>query len=372
MAISSVFRVANSSALACVAVSILSLQTTAPAHAQANAIEQFYTGKQIRFIIRSKAGGGYDQYSRLLGRHIGKHIPGKPAIVPVNMPGGGGIIAANYVANLAPKDGTILTIVSQGLPIDQALGLNKTLKADMRDFQWIGNLSASNQLLVVWHTSPTKTLEDAKKRETTIGATGAGSVSTQMPALLNNALGTRLKVIYGYGDGGDINIAMERGELEGRSTNPWASYRSVTPHYVERKMIIPLIQIGLRKAPELPNVPLLLEQPVSAQDRPAIEFMSKAVMTGRPIATAPGTPAERVTALRRAFDAALKDPDFLTDAQRMRAEIEPMGGEELAALVRDIVTAPPEVIARVKQLIQARSGEAERAKGLPGTKPAQE
>lgn len=346
------------------------LHATSVAQAQSNPIEQFYTGKQIRFIIRSKAGGGYDSYSRLLGRHMGKHIPGRPAIVPVNMPGGGGIIAANYVANLAPKDGTILTIVSQGLPVDQALGLNKTLKADMRDFPWIGNLSASNQLLVVWHTSQTKNLEDAKKRETTIGATGAGSVSTQMPALLNNTLGTRLKVIYGYGDGGDINIAMERGELEGRSTNPWASYRAVTPHYVERKWIIPLIQIGLRKAPDLQHVPLLLEQAVSAENRPAIEFMSKAVMTGRPIASSPGTPPDRVNALRRAFDAALKDPEFLADAQRMRAEIEPMNGEELATLVNDIVSAPPQVVARVKQLIQARSGQAERAKGLPGNKPA--
>lgn len=336
--------------------------------ARAETVEQFYTGKQIRFIIRSKPGGGYDQYARLLGRHIGKHIPGKPSVIPINMPGGGGIISANYVANIAPKDGTILTIVSQGLPVDQALGLNKTLKADLRNFNWIGNLSASNQLLVAWHTSPTKTLDDAKKRETTIGATGAGSISTQMPALLNNVLGTKLKVIFGYPDGTDVNLAMEKGELEGRSTNPWASYRAVTPHYVREKLINPLIQIGLRKEPELMHVPLLLDQKVSAENRPAIEFMSKAVTVGRPIATTPGAPADRVAAMRRAFDLTLKDKDFLHDAERMRAEIEPMSGEELAKIVNEIVSTPPDVIARIKMLIQSRAGEAEKTKGLPGSK----
>ncbi|MBM3607280.1 MAG: hypothetical protein FJX29_02335 [Alphaproteobacteria bacterium] len=355
-------KIATATVLPAAIAVFATFATAQPAVAQGESIEQFYTGKQIRFIIRSKPGGGYDQYSRLLGRHIGKHIPGKPTVVPINMPGGGGIIAANHVANIAPRDGTILTIVSQGLPVDQALGLNKTLKADMRDFLWVGNLSASNQLLVAWHTSATKNLEDAKKRETTIGATGAGSISTQMPTLLNNALGTRLKVIYGYPDGTDVNLAMEKGELEGRSTNPWASYRSVTPHYVERKLITPLIQIGMRKAPELPHVPLLLDQPVSAENRPAIEFMSKAVTVGRPIATTPGAPADRVAAMRRAFDAALKDPEFITDAQRMRAEIEPMSGEELQSLVNDIVSAPPQVIERVKLLITAKGGDLVRTK----------
>src|ERR1700761_1422181 len=133
---------------------------------RADPVADFYAGKQVQFIIRTGPGGGYDQYSRLLAAHIGAHIPGNPTVVPVNMPGGGGIVAANYVAVAAPKDGTILTMVSQGLPIDQALQLHKTLKADLRTFNWIGNLSNSNQVLVVWHTSPTKSLEDAKKRET--------------------------------------------------------------------------------------------------------------------------------------------------------------------------------------------------------------
>src|SRR6185503_13511131 len=217
-------------------------------------------GKQIRFIIRTGSATTYDSYSRLLARHIGRHIPGNPTIIAVNMPGGGGIRSANYVAKIAPQDGTILTIVSQGLPVDQALGLNASFQADLRDFHWIGNLSSSNQVLVTWHTSPTKTLADLMQRETTIGSTQAGSISVQMPAFYNNILGTKIRIIFGYPDGRDVNLAMERGEVEGRATNPWASYVAVTPEYVEKKSIIPIIQVGMVKDPELANVPLLREQ----------------------------------------------------------------------------------------------------------------
>src|SRR5262245_58258233 len=215
---------------------LTALLATIASPAAADAVADFYSGKQIRFIIRSGAGGGYDQYSRMLGRHIGKHIPGRPTVIPVNMPGGGGIRAANYVAKIAPQDGTILTMVSQGLPVDQALGLNPTFQADLRDFIWVGNMSSSNQVLVTWHTSPTKTLTDLMQRETTIGSTQAGSISVQLPAVYNNILGTKIRIIFGYPDGRDVNLAMERGEVEGRATNPWASYVAVTPHLIEKKM----------------------------------------------------------------------------------------------------------------------------------------
>ncbi len=342
----------RASLLACTAV--IAVTGIEPLYAQTQTPEQFYTGKQVRFIIRSQPGGGYDQYARLVGRHIGRHIPGRPTVVPVNMPGGGGIVSANYVAHVAPKDGSILTIVSQGLPVDQALGLNKTLKVDVRSFNWIGNISYSNQLLVAWHTSKVKSLDDAKRLDLTIGATGAGSISTQLPALYNNVMKTRFKIIYGYPDGGDVNIAMERGELEGRSTNTWASYKSVTPHYISNKWIVPLVQIGMRKEPELPDVPLLRDQPMSADDKAVVEFMSKAVSVGRPVATTPETPADRVSVLRRAFDATLKDPQFISDAEKQRAEIEPMSGEELAGIINDLLATPPAVLDRVKLALQPR------------------
>ncbi|MDB5509662.1 MAG: tripartite tricarboxylate transporter family receptor [Hyphomicrobiales bacterium] len=341
-------------AATCVVVSLtLVLGASTGTQAVADPIAEFYTGKTIRMIIRSGVGGGYDQYSRLLGRHIGKHIPGNPHVLPVNMPGGGGIVAANYVANVAPRDGTILTIVSQGLVVDQALGLNKTFKADLRSFGWVGNLSKSNQLTVAWHTSKTKTLKDAMTHETLIGATGAGSISTQLPAFYNNVLGTKFKIVHGYPDGSDVNMAMERNEVEGRGTNPWASYRAMTPRYVTDKMIVPLIQAGLKKEDDLPDVPLLLDV-VKPEDRPLAEFMSKSVSVGRPIATTPGTPPERLQALRRAFDAALKDPDFIREAETQRAEIESMDGEELERIVHELIGAPQETLDRVKVALQPK------------------
>ena len=324
--------------------------------AQADTIEDFYKGKTIQFIIRSKAGGGgYDSYARLLGRHIGKHIPGNPKVVPVNMPGGGGIVAANFVARVAPKDGTILTIVSQGLATDQALSLNKSLQVDLREFNWVGNMSDSNQVLAIWHTSKTRTLEDAMKRETTIGTTQAGSISQQLTAVYNNILGTKLKIVFGYPDGHDVDMAMERDEVEGRGTNPWASYLAVSPHYVRDKMISPIIQVGLQKDPDLPNVPLLRDLAKTPEDRQVLEFMSKAVAVGRPIATTPGVPKERVEALRHAFDATLRDPDFIREAERERSDISPMTGAQLATLIKDLIESPEDIKAKVKVAIQPRA-----------------
>ena len=325
-----------------------------PSFANAQDESRFYDGKQIRMIIRSGVGGGYDLYSRMLARHIGKHIPGNPSILPVNMPGGGGILAANFVATVAPRDGTILTMVSQGLPTDQALGLTPSFKADLRTFNWIGNMSSSNQVTVVWHTSKTQSFEEAKVRETMIGSTGAGSVSTQLPALFNNLLGTKFKIITGYPDGREVDMAMERGEVEGRGTNPWASYKSAQPRLVKERLIRPIIQIGLEKEPDLPDVPLLLDQPVAPEDKPVLEFMSKAVMVGRPIGTTPGVPPARVNVLRRAFDATLKDSEFVAEATAQNAEIDYMSGETLAKIIDDLIGAPPAVHERVKAVLRPK------------------
>src|SRR5437868_4760940 len=255
--------------------------------AGADAVSDFYRGKQIRFVIRTTVGGDYDQYTRLFARFMGKHIPGNPTVLPINMPGGGGITAANYMAQVAPRDGTVIGIVSQGLAADQALGMSPQLKADLREFNWIANLVHSNQLLVVWHTSPTKTLADAKRRVTTIGTTGAGSASVQYPAFYNNVLGTRFKIVYGYPGGQLIDLAMERGEVEGRGTNPYSGYMASKPTWIPQKLIIPLIQAGLDKDPALPDVPLIVAQPVKPEDKPLLNFMAQAAAVRRPLATTP-------------------------------------------------------------------------------------
>jgi tripartite-type tricarboxylate transporter receptor subunit TctC len=340
---------------------------TSAAAALADPVADFYKGKQLRIIIRTGVGGSYDLYARLLAVHIGRHIPGNPTVIPVNMAGGGGIKAANYVATVAPKDGTILTIVSQGLAVDQALGLTSGLQADLRDFHWVGNMSSANQVTVTWHTSPTQTLEDAKRRETVIGTTGAGSISTQLPAVYNNILGTKLKLVLGYPDGADINLAMERGEVEGRATNPWSSYKASNPRYVAEKLITPFIQVGMEKDPDLPNVPLMRDFAKNAEEQEILDFMSRSVSIGRPIATTPGVPAERVAALRKAFDDTLKDPEFLADAEKQRLEIQAMTGEQLAQLIKSVIETPAAIRDKVKRAIEPTN-----TTTLPGTKTGSE
>jgi tripartite-type tricarboxylate transporter receptor subunit TctC len=323
---------------------------TSSAFAQ-QSVGDFYAGKQMRFIVRTTVGGDYDVLSRALARHMGRHIPGHPTITVINMPGGGGIAAANYLGNLAPKDGTVMSIVGQGLAVDQALGTSPQFTSDLRLFNWISNIVFSNPVLVVWHTSPTKNLEDAKRRVTTLGTTGAGSVSVQFPTFYNNVLGTKFKLVSGYPGGQEINLSMERGEVEGRGSNTYASYMSSNPDYIPQKLITPLIQIGLEKEPGLPDTPLLRELPVSDEHRPLVEFMSRGAMVGRPLATSPGVPAERVAALRKAFDDTLLDPEFIADAKRQRLDLRPMPGYTLDQLIRELIDAPQDVKDQVNRLI---------------------
>ncbi|MFM2129424.1 MAG: hypothetical protein RL477_970 [Pseudomonadota bacterium] len=351
---------------ACAAIAA-SLTAFTAAPALADAVADFYKGKQMRMVIRSTTGNEYDLLARTLARHIHNHIPGRPSgVIAVNMPGAGGLKAAEYVAVQAPKDGTVLTIVSQGMPMYQALGLGRPTKADMKTFNWIGNMSTSNQTLVVWHTSPTMTIEDARNRVTPIGSSGAGSISMQLPAFYNSVLGTRFKIIFGYPGGGEMNLAMERGEIEGRGTNPWSAWKGTKPDWVAQKKIRPLIQVGLRKDPELPDVPLLLDLARNDEQRALAEFMTRAVAVGRPIATTPGAPADRVKALRAAFNATVEDAGFKADAIKQGLSVSTMTGEELESVVVGLINAPEAIKARVKQAIEPT--DAQQAKGADAKK----
>jgi tripartite-type tricarboxylate transporter receptor subunit TctC len=336
--------------LAAAATAILLLLGAAPA--TADPVADFYKGKQIRVIVRTTPATDYDEYSRLIARFMGKYIPGNPSMIVVNMPGGGGITAANYFTQVAPHDGTVIGIVSQGLAADQALGMSPQLKADLREFNWIANVIFSNQLLAVWHTSPTKSLEDAKKRVTTIGTTGAGSASVQYPAFYNNVLGTKFKIVFGYPGGQHIDLAMERGEVGGRGTNPYSSYMASHPDWIPKKLLIPLVQSGVEKEKELPDVPLITELPAKTEDKPLLQFMARAAAVGRPLATTPGVPAERVAALRAAFTAMVKDPEFIAAAAREKLEIQPQTGEQLQEIIFGLLNSPADVRERMKTALQ--------------------
>jgi tripartite-type tricarboxylate transporter receptor subunit TctC len=327
--------------------------------AAAEPVADFYRGKQIKIYVRAAPGGNYDIYSRLLGRHIVRFLPGNPTVLPINMPGGGGLVALNYVANVAPRDGTVLTMITQSFPMDQALGLDKNLKVDLRSLNWIGNMSETNEFFYTAKSSPTKTLEDARQRETPVAATGAGSIMTQLAAVYNNMLGTRFKVIYGYPSGPDMTLAVERGEVEGRSTsNPQVLGGSKAEVAAKYNF---LIQAGLRRFPDYEEVPLLRELATGAEQQAVFDFISKAVVVARPIVTNAGVPAERVAALRRAFDAAMADPLLLDEARRENLDIGTRSGEELQGMVAGMLATPPAILAQVAQAIQIKSAEAARS-----------
>jgi tripartite-type tricarboxylate transporter receptor subunit TctC len=315
-------------------------------HAQS--VEEFYKGKTISMVIGYSPGGGYDTYARLVARFMGDHIPGKPTIVPRNMPGASSRVAAAYVYNVAPKDGTTLATADQSLSVAQAMG--EKLQFDTTKFIYIGNPSAENNTTVTWHTSPVKTIEDAKKQEIPLGATG-GSTSSQYPRAMNAVLGTKFKVILGYPGGNDINLAMERGEVAGRGSNSWASWKATRPEWLKDKKINILAQIGLNKSPDLPDVPLLMDLATNEEDRAVLKLLSSPSAIGRPIFTTPGVPEDRVKALRAAFEATVKDPAFIEEAKKAGLEIDPVSGEELQRIVNDIVATPEPIAKRLAEII---------------------
>jgi len=317
--------------------------------------DDFFAGKTITMMAHTAPGGGYDTYLRLLSRHMGRYIPGNPALIVTNKPGAGGLTAFNYAGSIAPRDGTFMTLVQQALLLHQPMGA-PGMQVSLNALNWIGNLSQSNNLLVTWYTSPVKTIEDAKRRETSIGASGAGSTAAQLPAVLNALLGTRFKVVLGYDGGTSIQLAMQRGEMEGRGANTWASYKATTPNEVRERKYHYLVQVGLRKEPDLPDVPLLTDLVKGDTGKEqAARFLSLALSISRPLAAPPAVPAERVALLRRAFDATMKDKDFLAEAQKLGAETDPMDGEQVQAAIAEILSTPKDVIAHIQAALAPAS-----------------
>ena len=324
------------------------LLAPAPALAQ-QSVEDFYKNRKIDIVIGFTVGGGYDAYGRLISRHLGQHVPGNPSLVPRNMTGAGSRIAAAFIAGVAPRDGTAIGIADQSIPLEQALG-DAGIKFDTRELNWIGNPNADNNVLTTWHTSPVKTIEDARKQEVTLGVTGFNT-SSHYPTALNAMAGTKFRLVFGYPGGNEINLAMERGEVAGRGSNAWASYKSTRPDWIRDKKINILAQIGLRRAPDLPDVPLLMELAQNDLDRAALRLLSAPTTIGRPFFAPPNVPPERVKALRAAFDAMVKDKNFLEDARKLNLDIDPVSGEELQKIVSELIDAPEEVKKRLGEVL---------------------
>ena len=340
---------------ACAALAFGGITLSGAAAAQSPA--DFYAGKRINVVIGYSGGAGYDQYARVLARYMGEHIPGKPTLIPQNMPGAGSRKAANWLYNVAPKDGTTIAMLGQNTATDQALKA-EGVQFDVRKFYWIGNMVVVNNVLSTWAASGVKTIEDATKKVATIGGTGAASPSVIYPQVANNLLGTKFKIIAGYPGGGDVNLAMERGEVDGRGSNSWASYKSTKSDWLRDKKVYMLFQVGPKREDDLPDVPLLTELAKTPEQKKVFEVLSADVSVGRPILTTPGVPQDRVAALRKAFDDTFKDKAFLAEAEKQKMDISPMTGAELQKIVGATVEMPDEIIAMVKAAIEIKDMEA--------------
>jgi tripartite-type tricarboxylate transporter receptor subunit TctC len=315
--------------------------------------QDFYAGKVITITTFVAPGGSYDSLMRLLVQHMPRRIPGKPTMIAQNQLGAGGLVAVNHAGKLAPRDGTFLTMPSQGMPMFEVTG-QPGMQASLRDFRWIGNMSKSNNVTVAWHASGLRTIEDAKKAEHSVGASGAGSMSAQFPVAANALLGTKFKVIAGYEGGAAMNLAMQRGEVDARAMDTWAGYKVSFPQELKDGRIIPLLQIGLEKEPDLPNVPLFHELVRNDPEKYAIAmFITSSLTLSRPVAAPPGTPADRVEILRRAFDATVADADFLADAQRQGLDISPMRGEDVQQIISQILDTPRDIVQKAQAVLES-------------------
>jgi tripartite-type tricarboxylate transporter receptor subunit TctC len=314
--------------------------------AAAQAQQSFYAGKTITITIGFGPGGAYDSYTRLLAPFLTKHIPGNPHVIVANRPGAGGISAYNHAAKQAPQDGTLIHIASQGLLLTELTG-GEGLQASLADFHWLGNVTQSNNVTATWHTSSVKSMDDAKEREVTLASSGAGSTSSQMAFVYNSLLGTRFKPIMGYEGGAASNLAMERGETEGRATNTWTGYKASYPDPKSKLNV--LVQIGIRKETDLPDVPLLTDLVKNdARKHSVALIISQTLALARCFAAPPGTPAAQVATLRAAFEASMKDPELLQTAKKQELEISPMTGVEVQNTIKQVLAAPKDLKDEVK------------------------
>lgn len=332
---------------------VLAWSSTAGAQTAAmDSVAGFYKGKQIRLVIGLGAGEAYDVYARLLARHMIKHIPGNPIIVPQNQPGAGSLNAINSLYNTAPRDGTVIGTGHRFIPMMPLLNIEGA-KFDPLKFSYIGSMNREVGICIAMKSAGIRTIDDMKSREFVVGTTGAGAELTNFTATLKSMLGAKLKVITGYRTSLDINAAIERGELQGRCGVSYGSLKTTRPQWVANKEVDIQIQLGLTKEKELPDVPLLIELVTDERDRQALELMLAPTEMGRPFMGPPDLPPDRLAALRAAFDASLEDPALRQEAEKMRLEIAPLDGAGMEALVTRLYKAPTAVVERARALVHS-------------------
>ena len=321
-----------------------------PAAAQ-ESVADFYRGRQVTVMVGSSSGGSASLYAQALARHMGRQLPGGPSFIVQHAPGAGGLVLANSIANTVARDGTAFAITSRTTAIEPLLG-NRNAKFDARQINWIGTANVEYTTCLAWHTAAVKTLRDVMVKPLIVAGTGADATEVAWPKAINKLVGTKIKIVVGYQSSTDMNLAMERGELEGNCGLGWTIVKLRKPEWLREKKVNLLFQMGLRKHPDIPEVPLISDYAKTPEDRKVFEFLFAPQEMGRPFFTPPGLPPERLAALRLAFERTLKDSQFLADADKMGLEVQHVGGEAIEKLLERLYASPREVIERAKAVAE--------------------
>jgi tripartite-type tricarboxylate transporter receptor subunit TctC len=328
------------------------------ASAQAQTAEDFYRGKkELNLITSSSVGGGYDQYSRLVARHMGKYLPGNPIIIVQNMVGGGGIRAGNYIYNVAPRDGTVFCLIDRGMPTAPLLyGDKSQARFDAVKFSWVGSIMRETGMGVLSSRSVVKTIEDAKSHDIFFGSTGPETDPAMFVRLVNELLGTRIKVIHGYKGQPEEFQSVEKGELDGLFMSGWSGPgRAYVRDQIGRRQMRLLVQMAAAKDPQHTDTPTILEFVSAAEDRQIVELVLDRMLIGRPFVAPPDVPADRLALMRTAFRQAVEDPELRAEAQKLRLAIDPMWGEEAHDVIRRLYRTPPKVLERTRSIVRVNA-----------------
>lgn len=322
------------------------LATAIAGDVRAQSSDRMFGDKPINVIIGFDAGGSYDQFGRLVARHLGRHLPGKPSLVPQNMPGVAGLRAAAYLYEAAPRDGTALGMVAQTLALADKLG-TPGIRYNAGEFNWIGRVTSSVEILISWHTSQVRTIADARKVAAPFAGTSPGAAAYDYPIVLNNIAGTRFKVVGGYQSAAPMMLAMERGETQGAFTS-WNTIKTTRQEWLKNKTINIIVQFAETRHPDLADVPAMVELGTTDEDKRILALYASGATVGRSVIAPPGVPAERVAALRAGFEAMLRDDQFLAEIKRTGAEFDPMSGSALQKLVAGFDNLPPALLERAR------------------------
>lgn len=325
-----------------------------PAPTRADAVSDFYSGKTITMIVGYTPSGTYDIWARLVARHLPKHIPGNPTMIVQNMPGAGSLTASNHIYHVAVQDGTVMGLMSATNPFQPLLGIEQA-KFDAQKYTWLGSPTVDTAVILVWANAPVSSFEDAKKTEVVLGSTSPNGTSSYYARIFNDIFKTKFKLVYGYPGMVETFMAMERGEVQGHSSPFWSFMKSAKADWIRDKKVKVLLQYGGRRNPDLPDVPFGADLPMSDDDRQLFDAAMAPLSLGYPFLAGPGVPADRAKALRAAYAATFKDPEFLAEAAKQNLDIAPITGEQIEAIIKKAYAVPQKVIDRMKTLYEGEA-----------------